>query len=439
MTRNRILALAILAILGLAAVAPVGQARDSVRAAERAEQKAVRAAERTAELEARRLARLHAHQEKTSRKNAAREEKKVSEHGATIAANHAVVTIECSRIVVEYKEFPDEPNNVRQRVIFKGEAPGPTWIEPVVEFSFDGTEGRTEIPIAAPLGQSTVIFRSHFASTDIRGNARAHTQLLCGPMPGYSLTTEQAVPGSPYTTQTLPGKVGQSVSYQTLATNSGNMPLTFSGFSSPGCDSPAVGGSTTAVEPHKSVVFNCTHTLDAADLAAGFFANAASVTGTPGPGGGEPITHVSPGVLVSPIGLGAEPGNGAGGKGEVSTAAAPPASSAPNKAVLGFSSARIPSLLGPAKCVRSYFTVSVKSAGVASVIFYLDGHRLARRTVHSAKHGLISLRINGTKLKSGVHHLRATITMAPGSPTSKSVVASRVRILHRCKRAPAKH
>ncbi len=59
--------------------------------------------------------------------------------------------------------------------------------------------------------------------------------------------------------------------------------------------------------------------------------------------------------------------------------------------------------------------------------------------MHSAKSGLISLRINAAKLKPGTHHLRATITMAPGSPTAKAVVASRVRILRRCQVAKAKH
>jgi hypothetical protein len=87
--------------------------------------------------------------------------------------------------------------------------------------------------------------------------------------------------------------------------------------------------------------------------------------------------------------------------------------------------------------VRGTFTVSVKSAGVASVTFYIDGRRLARRTAHSAQKGLISIHVNAAKLKAGTHHLSASITMVPGSPTAKAVVASRTRVVRRC--ALAKH
>jgi hypothetical protein len=70
---------------------------------------------------------------------------------------------------------------------------------------------------------------------------------------------------------------------------------------------------------------------------------------------------------------------------------------------------------------------------VASVIFYIDGRKLARRTVHSAQKGLISIHVNGAKLKAGTHRLTATITMVPGSSTAKAVVASRARVLRRCR------
>jgi hypothetical protein len=81
--------------------------------------------------------------------------------------------------------------------------------------------------------------------------------------------------------------------------------------------------------------------------------------------------------------------------------------------------------------------VSVKSAGVANVTFYVDGRKLARRTAHSAQKGLISIHVNGARLKSGTHRLTASITMVPGSPTAKAVVASRTRIVRRCR--VAKH
>lgn len=441
--RNRVLALAILGILALAAVAPAGQASDSVRAAQRAEQKAISTAERAAERETNRLNRRAGHQSEAADKHAQLEAaRQQAERLVTVNANHAVVTIECSRIVVEYKEFPEGNNAVGQRFSFKRAKPGPPWASPITTYSFKGAESKAEIPIAAPMGQSTVVFRGRFATNGIRGTARARALLYCGPLPGYALSTAQSISG-PYTTSTMGGEAGETVSYLTTAVNTGNTPLAFSAFSAPGCDHAPAGGNVGWVEPHESTMFSCTHTLTAADAAAGFFANAASVTGTPGTGEGGPITRVSPGLLISPV-------KAASSKNEVTTPSTPstPAGTASSSTAsssaapstksgqLAFSSAKIPSLLGPAKCVRGRFTISVKSTGVASVIFYIDGRRLTRRTVHSARKGLISLVINGARLKPGVHHLTATITMVPGSSTAKAVVASRTRIMRRCS---AKH
>jgi hypothetical protein len=72
---------------------------------------------------------------------------------------------------------------------------------------------------------------------------------------------------------------------------------------------------------------------------------------------------------------------------------------------------------------------------VASVIFYVDGRRIARRTAHSAKGGSISIGVQGARLKAGLHHLTATITMLAGSSASKAVVASRARTVRRCRAA----
>jgi hypothetical protein len=440
--RNRALALAILAVLGLAAAVFAGQASGSARSAERAQQKALRAAERTAEREAKRLQRRTSHENEAANKRAQREAvKHAGEQGATIATHHALVTIECNQIVVQYKEFPETGLNLAgEKMTFRQAKPSPSWTSPIDDYSFTGTTAEHVIPIAAPLGQSTVVFRARFLSNGVHGSAAAHVRLFCGPLPGFTLSTEQSL-GGPFTGSTQAGTVGQAVFYQTVATNTGNTPLTFSGFSAPGCDHTAAGGSKSSIEPHGATVFDCSHVLKPADAAAGFFANAASVTGTPGSGEGSPITHVSGGVLVSPVLPGTvepevtTPAHAAGG-GAPSSSATP---SNTKSGELSFSSARIPSLLGPGKCVRSIFTVSVKSAGVASVVFYLDGHRLTRRTVHSAVKGLISLRIDGSKLTPGIHHLRALITMKPGSPTAKAVVAARARLVRRCSLAKTAH
>lgn len=439
--RNRLLALAILAILALAAVAPAGQASSAARAERKAE-RALQAAERAAHREAVKLQREAVHrqrQEVKAGKEAVRAAKEVAREAvrrALLESTHAVVEMECTKITVHFRGFnavAESPSVINQRVMFK-QTPGPSplYVSPAISYSFEGAENVEEIPIVAPMGESTVVLRARFASNGLKGSFGVRAALTCPPIPRFTLQTQQSISG-PFTSSPIAGAVGQTVAYQSTATNTGNTPLNFTGFSDPACDGAPVGGGTGVVSPHGSASWVCMHSLTEADRAAGFYANAASVTGTPEPGEGSAATLNSTGVLVTPIAAGEEKAKQTEeAKKEVSTASAP-ASAGPGKTdVLGFSSAAVPSLRGPAKCVRSTFAISVKSAGVASVIFYIDGHRLARRTAHSAKGGLISLNVNGARLKAGLHHVTATITMAAGSPTAKAVVASRARVVRRC-------
>lgn len=450
MRRNRLLALAILAILGLATVAPAGQASDATRAERQAEH-ALKAAEQAAHREAVKIQREAAQrqrQEVKAGKQAQRHEKQLVREAvrhALLEDPHAVVEMECTRITVHYRAFNDvaeSPNVIDQKVIFKQKpGPGPTYVTPLTSYSFEGGEATEEIPIVAPIGESSVVLRARFATNGIKGGFNVRAALTCPPIPRFSLQTLQST-GGPFTTGTIPGAVGQTVTYESVATNTGNTPLTFTGFSDPGCDGAPMGGSSSVIAPRDTVSYICMHDLTGADRTAGFFANAASVTGTPESGEGEAATLNSSGILVTPIAAGEEKpkteeeAKKEEAKKEVTTSSAPAAAS-PKSSVLGFSSSAVPSLRGPARCVRGPFTVSVKSAGVASVIFYLDGHKLARRTAHSAKGGLISIRVSGARLKAGAHRLTASITMLPGSPTAKAVIASRARTVRRC--ATAKH
>jgi hypothetical protein len=454
--RNRVLALAILAVLGLATIAPAGQASEATRA-EHAAQRALQAAQRTAQREAvrmqreaeqnaRRAAKSVRHTERVSRYQA-----KVQHRLARASTPFADVNIECTQITIEYHGFkavPGSPNVVTQTVFYKeAHGPPPTVTLPQTTFSFESAEATTVLPIAAPLGQAGIVVRGRFDGNGVKGGYNVHLPMNCPPNPAFTIETLQST-GGVFTTGTLPGTVGQTVDYESLLTNTGNTPLMFTGFSDPGCDGMVAGGASGVVGPRSHVTFVCAHTLTDADLATGFFANAASVTGAPEAEQGPPVTRSSTGVLVSPIAPGEAkepekeqekekaPSTGTTGK-EITSAAAPAAAGPGKTGVLGFSSSAIPSLLGPARCVRGVFTVSVKSAGVANVTFYIDGRRLARRTAHSAQKGLISIHVNAAKLKAGTHHLSASITMVPGSPTAKAVVGSRARVVRRC--ALAKH
>jgi hypothetical protein len=450
--RNRVLALAILAVLALAAIAPAGQASSQSRA-ERASQRALAKAQRAA---ARESVRLDKAAEKQARREAKAQHQAIYEANAkrheqhrlaSLSTPHADVTIECELIKVTFHDFnaAASQNAVDTRVLFKeGPGPQPNVSFPMETFPFDGAGATETIPIVAPMGRAAVVFRGHFNTNGVKGGFQLHFPKDCPAIPRFTIATLQSLEG-PFTAETLAGKVGQTVTYQSLVTNTGNTTLALGAFSDPGCDSAVNGGTTAPVLPRETVMFVCTHMLTEADHLAGAFANAAAITGTPPAGQGKPTTLSSTGVLISPIEAGKPgedpktPPSGSNttttttGLKEVTTAAGP----STKAGVLGFSSSAVPSLFGPARCVRGMFTVGVKSPGVANVTFYLDGRRLARRTAHSSLKGTIGLRINGGKLKPGKHRLSATITMTPRPPTAKALVAARARTVRRC--GVAKH
>ncbi len=93
--------------------------------------------------------------------------------------------------------------------------------------------------------------------------------------------------------------------------------------------------------------------------------------------------------------------------------------------MLTFKSASVPTLKGPRGCVRSGFTVSVRSAGVSTVLFALDGRKLARRTSQNVHHELLSLRINAAKLRAGAHRLTAAIAVKRAAGRAKAASAAR--------------
>jgi hypothetical protein len=241
--------------------------------------------------------------------------------------------------------------------------------------------------------------------------------------------------------------------------NTGNTPLTLGALNDPRCDPGTIAGGPPSgtLAMGESGTFTCTHALTAADRTAGSYANTASDTATP-VGEGSPLTGESNTVVVNlPTGevqpeKTEEPAskttttttttttNGTPSSGVLALTAAPTGSagvsgSSPKVGVLASKTVAVPSLSVPHGCVRSSFRASIKSAGVRSVSFYMDGHKLKTLTARNARKGRLTITIDPTKLSVGSHRLLAKITMNPASSSAKARHATRTSTVLRCSSA----
>jgi hypothetical protein len=426
------------------------------RAATVAEERAQRAAQKKAEAEEIRRTRKAEALQRLAEQRAKRRrehERSGGSRSGTRLTDHGTVQISCTKVVYEYTGFPTTgPTTATEIVHVDG-----TRLAPVT-FTFTGS-GTSTVPIS-------VTDSAHRIDALVRWDAPAtgdsrtppgwdmSSQRVCiketeEERKSYAFTVEKRQridgTGGGYVTTPLTGEVGQKVDYEIVATNTGTGILTFGSFTDAVCDPGTIvgPGSSTPVLPGSFVTFRCTHVITAADQLASPLTNVASVTGTPGGDGGEPITHESNKVLVEiPAAKAPEKTNGK----EPET---PTTTSGGNIGVLASSGSQLPrleaigevtsapSLSGrPEGCVRSSFVVSVKAKNVKSVTFYLDGHRLKTLTAKSARRGRLSVRVQTSKLKPGLHRLKARITMRTTAASAKPVTVTRSLKFARCAAAP---
>ena len=99
--------------------------------------------------------------------------------------------------------------------------------------------------------------------------------------PAFTIEKLQKLAGEPsFTKSELTGTIGQTVDYEIVIENTGNVPLRFSSFSDPTCEGIAGGPGSSPVAPEESTTYTCTHTL----TSVGAWTNKASVEGNEGTG-----------------------------------------------------------------------------------------------------------------------------------------------------------
>jgi hypothetical protein len=449
----RLLILAAAVLIGAAVLAPIGHATEG---GEKDAAKNARLAERAARHNARLAEKEVISKQREAERAAKREAHRLAheaEQAVHLEKEGNVVKIECHSVTITYNGFPDLPRNSSTVYLSLHTEPHEPPVGPI-PFSFDGATGTQTIPVVFPIGRSLVDVRAKWDSNGHKGGFDIHGPAKeCPPAPAFTVEKLQTIEGGTLTTKQITGEVGQTVFYEIIATNIGNTLLTFGELVDEHCDEGTVSTTSTgATEPGQQVTFFCTHKLTQKDEEASPLINVAKVTGTPEPGegtkgtvGSNPVEAIvnphkteekEPVKEKEPEKTGGNEKTNTTPKQEVlgNTTTSPPASTG-KSGVLGFASATVPALHGPQGCVRSAFTASVRSAGVQSVTFYLDGHKLKTLTYRSAHKGLLSIKVDGSKLKVGVHRLMAKVTMKQSSPTAKAAKATRSLMFVRCKSA----
>ena len=431
------LALALVAIIAPAA----GQAQSAAESSPEAQ--ALISAQKAAAKQAAQEERAAARQARREQQAAERVPNEKLAKAMSHERTHGALLISCTSVAWTFREFPNLPGNTVTEKLKVNK------VSTTTTFTFDGSTGTNVTPIDAPPGSYIIDGNAKWrkaTANGANGGFDIHAKVTCPPRPDMSVEKLQRIEGAgaPYTSAQQTGEVGQTIGYEIVVNNPGNVPMTVGNFTDPRCDTGTISGGPGGgvLAPGASSAYLCTHRITADDLKVGSYTNTVMLTGTPPEGDGPPATKTS-NTVVTEVKPTAPPVEKEQEKTTPTTPATPtPAGGtlgtktveAPGKTgVLAFSSGTVPSLQGPQGCVRGRFHASIKSAGVASVIFYLDGHKLRRLTAHSAHGGLLSIAVDPTKLRVGAHRLQAKITMIKATTAAKAVQASRTLTIVRCR------
>lgn len=400
-----------------------------------------RAAEKRAAREAEKAARK-AHREATAREAKEHFEEK---HPFGIA------TFSCTQVTWTYRNFPNLPGNtITQQVTIDHDHS--TRLHSV--FSFDGPGATTTTTLDGHAGRYQIDAWAQWNTNGVKGHFDIRGKVTCPPDPSITIEKLQRIGASTgYVSTPLKGEVGQTVEYEILVKNTGNIDLTLGALNDARCDAGTIaGGPAGPLAPGASATFTCTHLLSATDQTAGTYVNTASDTATP-VGEGSPVTGETNTVLVEVIPPAAKPpveeptkppveetkapaSGGVLGFTSTPTGSSGSSSTTSSKSgVLGFKASSVPSLSTPRGCVRASFRVSIRANGVRSVSFYMDGHKLKTLSARNAHKGRLTLLIDPSTLSVGAHRLMAKITMVPAARTAKAVRATRTSTVLRCRSA----
>ncbi len=243
--------------------------------------------------------------------------------------------------------------------------------------------GRTELPEAVhsqarPLARVGVIKKgtSNKVVTNVPAEANFEIEKL----------QEIQGSGAGFTKAALQGAASQTVDYEVIVRNTGNVPLKLSALADANC-----GGISPAGSTELAVGGSETFTCDRALTGPGSFANEATIEGA-----GKSKTSNQ--VIVT-------------------VPSAPQQPQQPQQAQQAVQakctlSESLVVLQGGSGAKKSPFTVHISALGIKQISFYLDGHKLKTLTASQAQKGQFNVRIDPAKLHYGAHKVTVTTVMS---------------------------
>jgi hypothetical protein len=215
-----------------------------------------------------------------------------AETSGSVENENAIVTASCTSVSVTYRNFPNAPNNVvTQTITIHGAVYSKT------KFTFNGSSGTITMPIVVPPGPGVVDDHATWNTNGARGHFDLGVPLECPAAPDFSIVKRQKIEGSKtaFTTAPLSGTIGQTVEYEIVIKNTGNVPLVFTSFTDEHCGTLTGSPGATAIERGGSFTLHCSHVL----TTAGQYENTATATAERSNGSGSPVTHSSNTVVVN--------------------------------------------------------------------------------------------------------------------------------------------
>ncbi|MGH2864964.1 MAG: DUF7507 domain-containing protein [Solirubrobacteraceae bacterium] len=192
---------------------------------------------------------------------------------------HGDVRFSCTGVSWEFTNFPAGANTVEHVATLYASS---QTIKIPGRFSFSGPTGEVRTAFQAPAGVYRVDSWAKWNGNGLKGSFDILGRLECSPKPAMKVEKLQkiAVATGPYTPAPVTGLIGETVDYEIVVTNTGNVPLTITSADvvDPQCGAIVGGGpSSEPLAIGKSTTFTCSHVL----TEAGSYPNTAEVSGAP--------------------------------------------------------------------------------------------------------------------------------------------------------------